>query len=592
MKKRLLITFLIIVTVLTVSILLCSCNDEPAPTPSESESESGYDSEYESESSSATESDTEAPPPVQEDASVAVDGQAKYKVVRAENASAEEIACATAVFNALNESTGLSFEFTDDYVIDGSDDAQNSYEILIGLTGRDASKRAFSNITYGEWLVQLDGNKIVIAAYGIVPLEAACNEFVQYVKDNASAGNLTVAADYTRTGSTNELLSILPYYTAADTNSVTTETYIADQNYMVSVSDTTKDEYEEYLKQIEGNGFKEFKRRDINGSVFAIYTTEKHVINAQFYKNDNTARIIVEDQFDMSMFEKQSYEKVCDAALTMVGCAIPLNETDISQIGLCLIFTLEDGRLIVVDGGSYYTSMSKILKENLQAASPDPENVRIAAWIFTHPHQDHSGAFNKLVEREDTGFISSLENVIYNFPIWDVYASVKDPGQVMKTRENITKAFPNANLIKAHPGNVYYFADVELEMLYSYDAMLPFALDGHNTTSLAFRVKTNGQSVIILGDVTPKASRTICDIYRNHLSSDMVNVSHHGLTGASTALYGYIDADVVLWTSGAEVYNDYKSKSYNVRMLQIASEIYVADDEITKFTFPHTVTKK
>ena len=129
-------------------------------------------------------------------------------------------------------------------------------------------------------------------------------------------------------------------------------------------------------------------------------------------------------------------------------------------------------------------------------------------------------------------------------------------------------------------------------MLCTYDTILPFDLNTHNTTSLVFRYTTNGQSVMVLGDSYTTTSNRIVSLYGDYLKSDIVNISHHGYVGGTASLYNRINAPTVLWTSGKNAYNTNKERSYSSKAIALATDIYVAADVTTRLQLPHTPVDK
>ena len=68
-------------------------------------------------------------------------------------------------------------------------------------------------------------------------------------------------------------------------------------------------------------------------------------------------------------------------------------ETDFRTVncGLCNVFILEDGSFIIEDGGHFTDGQAEALHDFLSAHSKG--TIRVAAWLFSHAHADHIGAF-------------------------------------------------------------------------------------------------------------------------------------------------------------------------------------------------------
>ena len=574
-----------LILILALLLLICACNNTPEPPTPVDPVDSSSESLTNDSGSGDSESQSSPVTPKPDDINIVKDGKSNYSIVRSSSPATGVLDVANNLLSAIRSATGLTIGFKDDYISWGETLDPDACEVLVGLTNRAESIEVMKSIGYGEWTVKTVGNKLVIAAWNNDALTAAFDDFKTYIESAGASGELSISGEYEKSGQTNDLLNVVPIYDTVNSKSVTSTEYLADQNYMVHITNTSADEYGAYLSKLKENGFGEYQKRSVNGNEFAIYTTDDYMVSAQFYPYNKTARVIIEDSQDMSVFEKQEYTKVCDSTLTMVGCEVPLDGGSTSQIGLCLIFTLEDGRLIVIDGGGYYSIMRDRLYESLRAASPDPDNIVVAAWIFTHPHGDHTGGFIMLSKSQYADKVK-IENFISNFPTWDVYATVGDTGCVLEAREKM-KEYADANQVKAHPGQVFQFANAELEILYTYDAILPFKLDTHNTTSMAFSVTIGGQKTIVLGDTQASAANVFRKMYGNYLKADIVNVTHHGLVGGANDTYAIINAPVALWTSGVNVYNERSKSAYNQTLIKTAKEILVAGDKITRLTLPY-----
>ena len=155
------------------------------------------------------------------------------------------------------------------------------------------------------------------------------------------------------------------------------------------------------------------------------------------------------------------------------------------------------------------------------------------------------------------------------------------------------KTYKDANIIKAHTGQVMKIAGAEIEMLFTSADLEPYTLEYHNTSSLVFRVTAEGNSVMVLGDASQVTNNHLVKVYKQYLKSDMVQIAHHGYNGVAD-LYSLIDADVVLFPGGVNQFygrrNLYRVKDwdFNKRALDLAEECYVAGDSIHVLILPHT----
>lgn len=547
----------------------------------------GDDTTGNTESGSTTEADS-----YDYDLKLVADGVAEYKLVRPASASKNVIDAAGLIYDAIFNATGVIPDYTDDYVLRGQEPKAEDKEILVGITNRDESKNARADVPYGEYVIKKVGAKLVVFAWDDVSLWSACNKLATYIEGAGSADELTVPKDYYVDGTGFEQIVDLPVY---DTNESNTQVVdLADDSYMIYLDRTDKTEFEAYLKKLEDAGYKQFSKREANECVFATYTNDKYIINTTFTAFESNARITFDDKYDMSALEGGEYKKVCEPTVSLVGLETYKtgDDYDYNQSGLFMIFRLEDGRFILVDSGGYDDSMPKVIARKLYEMAVDKNNITVAAWIFTHAHGDHTGGFNKFVESTYAKDIT-IENFVLNFTTYAQYESMAkaDHGQADRTRSNLAKYYPDVNTIKIHTGQVLKFADAEIEMLYTFDDILPGNAEYHNTTTLIFRYVTHDYSVLCLGDSYNVSSDRVVRMYGKYLHSDMVQIAHHGWVGGTTDLYKNISATVNLWPGGVVAFSQTLSeRAYNKYALALESvkETYIAGKSVFTFTLPYT----
>lgn len=588
---------LILLLVLVCSLLLTACDNTPNPgTDSGSDSDTSTSAPSDSGSESDSESESTTPDLSTSDLGIVVDGIAEYKVIRSESASTAASTSANLVYNAIIEATGVRPDFSDDYILRGQEPKPEDKEILIGITNRDESQEAFKDLPYGEYLIKKVGAKLVVIAWDDNSLFDACQKLAAHIKSTGEKDSLTISKDYTLSGTGVDMLKDLPTYDSESFKGQIVD--LADESYMFYLEGTNKAEFDAYLKKLENEGYKQFARKETKECIFTTYTSDKYVINTTYTGFENNVRVTIDNSYDMSIFEKTEYTKVCEPSVTMVGLETykgSNNSYKYNQIGLFLIFRLEDGRFIIVDGGGYTSYLPKVIYENLQNLAVDKNNITVAAWIFTHAHGDHTGAFIQFANSSYKSKVN-VENFIFNFTTYSQYEGISDGadhGRADQTRETIASKYPKSTVVKVHTGQVLQAADVEMEFLYTFDDILPANLTYHNTTSLVFRYKSNGYTVMCLGDAYTVTSKRLVKMYGDYLKSDMVQIAHHGYVGGTNELYKNIAATVNIWPGGVEAFGGKRNlsgESYNKYALSLKSvkETYVAGNKVFTFAVPYT----
>ena len=516
--------------------------------------------------------------PVLQDLPIVSDGASEYSIIIRESAQNEVSDASRSVLNAISDATGVKLSWTDDYVENGG--SIPAKEILIGVTNRQESIAVLSELKYGEYAIRILDEKLVIAAWDDVSLAKACSVFVNQVKRYAAEGQLIIPADYSAEAVAWEALSEMPHY--GSEGEIVRFVDLADNCYLLYADDTDETEFKAYLDVLETAGYTQFATREMGNNLYATYVSETKVIHASYTAFNKDARIAIENAYDMALFTEQEYEKVCEPSVTLVGQEGYMNDTEgvPNQTGLCLIFRLEDGRFIVVDGGRYVPAAGPLIRKTLRSLAVDKDNITVAAWFLTHAHDDHTGGFVHFTDDLNLHKQIKIENVIHHMVTPEQYATVNDPAQSDRVRGVLANKLADTNVIKAHTGQVFYIGGMEIEMLFTYEDLEPSPLEYMNTTSLVFRVTAEGNSVMVLGDASLVTSNHLVKAYKQYMKSDMVQIAHHGFDGGTVSLYKAIDARVALWPTGVAcidgTYRDLMAKDYNAKAVELADEVYIA----------------
>ena len=223
-------------------------------------------------------------------------------------------------------------------------------------------------------------------------------------------------------------------------------------------------------------------------------------------------------------------------------------ETDFRSVncGLCDVFILEDGSFIIEDGGHFTDGQAEALHDFLAARSEG--RIRVAAWLFSHAHADHIGAFIDYIRKfRDT----EIETLIYRFQPMDfshVSADWKSNDEYAPLREfyvAVGECLPDVKIIRPVRGETYRFGSVSFEVLYTYlDA--EEKITDFNDHSIVYRADCGGTRILLLGDAAALASRVLLKTPEK-LACDMVQVAHHGSFGMSKEVYTLTGARVALW---------------------------------------------
>ena len=275
---------------------------------------------------------------------------------------------------------------------------------------------------------------------------------------------------------------------------------------------------------------------------------------------------------------------------------------------------LSDGSLIVVDGGmhEYNDVTGKTDADNLYDMLVElsyGKKPRIAAWFFTHAHDDHLACFMGFAAKYAS--MVTLEKLVYNFAGDSALGGWQKNYQ---TRFEKLATFFGSQVytIQAHTGQELHIRDAKIEILTSMDDFYPKSLltvgvqtfptpynDHHtfpahgsyfNDTCIIFKVTLGGQTLMVLGDATFIQADRLVDMYGDYLKCDFMQLAHHGSHGGSVQLYSTISPEVVLWTSSMDRFIERKKISLNSALVDRigTKEIWPAGKGNKIFELPYT----
>lgn len=212
------------------------------------------------------------------------------------------------------------------------------------------------------------------------------------------------------------------------------------------------------------------------------------------------------------------------------------NKTD-SQMLSCVIETGKGG-LIVIDGGT--TGDATHLMETIRA-----KGGRVNAWLITHPHSDHVGALNTILNTADSQI--TIDNLYYSFNNQEWYNTYEAYRADMVAQ--LTASFATLPAEKLHgdlkKGQEIIVDDVKIAVLND-----PFFCDYNsiNNSSVAYSVMLNGKRIVFLGDLGVEGGNNLLSLYKpEELKCDILQMAHHGQHGVERNVYEALKPQICLW---------------------------------------------
>nr|WP_314505618.1 MBL fold metallo-hydrolase [uncultured Lachnoanaerobaculum sp.] len=253
------------------------------------------------------------------------------------------------------------------------------------------------------------------------------------------------------------------------------------------------------------------------------------------------------------------YPKVVEGATTAAdtylnGAEIHMLSSSTRSQMMSFVIKTKNGKLIVVDGG--LPEDAPHLVETIKSFGTE-----VSAWILSHPHSDHGGAFAKIAENGFEGLqINAFYYNIREQAWYDKFESHR-AGMVNTIRNAIAK-LPAGVSHMTSKGEVYYVDGVAIHVLNN-----PYWIESNsiNNSSVVFRLDfDNGTRVLFLGDMGPQAGESLkAEVPASELKADIVQMAHHGQYGVNKDVYELIAPKVAMWNAPGWLWDNDGGSGYN-----------------------------
>lgn len=224
--------------------------------------------------------------------------------------------------------------------------------------------------------------------------------------------------------------------------------------------------------------------------------------------------------------------------------------------------------LIIIDGG---------WKEDAQGVRDVVKMFgnRVDAWILTHPHQDHIGAFNEIYKDPQEMEIGRVYTVDMATPKecmevapWDSVAAYEEFLK-LKVKE----------LEYLYTGDETEICGLKVRVLNAFgEHVKQYSRDYLNDGSLMFRVSAKKQSMLFCADVGVSVSDYLLKRWSDILPTDYLQMGHHGYGGLKDDFYHKVNPKVAFFDAPAHMMLDESGKYDNpehVKLMEgMGSEIY------------------
>ena len=324
-------------------------------------------------------------------------------------------------------------------------------------------------------------------------------------------------------------------------------------------SNANKTKFDAFCKALENAKFKLYTENSYGTNYFATYVTKTQIVNVMLFEARKEVRIAVDKRgtgtggFSLpGLSGENDNTKVVDSSFTFVD--------NNGWSSLCMIYKLSNGKFFVIDtlvgGRNEKTSAPWLYKTLKKLAGSD--KIVVQAWLITHIHTDHLGALvdiargygrnNGTKQTFDYKKNITIEKFIYNQPSDSIMNKCGNANKGWATE--VIKAFNIKNVVKAHPGQIFYIGDAEMRILSSQDMLVDRGtnISSYNEYSIVSQITFNGKTLIALADSEAESNARIAQVYGSKLKSHLLQVAHHGYgeTGAK-AVNDLANPDAILF---------------------------------------------
>lgn len=301
----------------------------------------------------------------------------------------------------------------------------------------------------------------------------------------------------------------------------------------------------EYAESLLSSGYTKRGERTLGGNTFMSFSQGEDAVFVSFFPTTGEALVVFEENSNFFDFSAPSGESVTTPAICQIH---------VSDYGMSYAIRLSDGSFILIDGARDDERDADALYSRLVDMSEGRE-IRVAAWIMTHPHLDHYRVFFTFMRKYSSSV--KVERMLFNFPPADDETAALLPelavGNIYAEREYMPRfvADVEARKIPAyrpHTGQVYDVGDARIEFLGSPDENFTVPVGNINNISLVFRITLGGNTILITGDYQFYIGR-FTERWGEYLRSDIHQISHHVFHGETCELIRLVSAPTNLLTS-------------------------------------------
>jgi beta-lactamase superfamily II metal-dependent hydrolase len=168
----------------------------------------------------------------------------------------------------------------------------------------------------------------------------------------------------------------------------------------------------------------------------------------------------------------------------------------------------------------------------------------VDAWFLSHAHSDHIHAVYGVLQRRKV----TARAFYFAFPPLDFIKNC--PSMRMSPRR--VDCVTGLTDFIAQSGISHIAPQKGIEIKVGGFGVLPLSdgrilTDDLNATSVVYRVKTRGKSILFLGDMDPAGEDALLSDFPEEVKCPIVQMAHHGQGALSERFYSFVHPEICLW---------------------------------------------
>lgn len=215
------------------------------------------------------------------------------------------------------------------------------------------------------------------------------------------------------------------------------------------------------------------------------------------------------------------------------------------------ILVVNDDKTMLIDAGN--NQDGKLIVDYLKSLGI----TKIDYLIGTHPHEDHIGG---------------LDNVINSFDIGIIYMPKVQTNT--KTFEDVLDAVSNKNMTITAPniGDKFNVGECECTVMY-----VDNNAENLNSSSIVIRMTFGNQSYLFIGDIEEENEKDV-----NWPKTNVLKVAHHGSnTSSSKDFLNSVSPEIAIISVGEDNSYGHPTKTILNRLKSVGATIYRTDTDGT-----------